>query len=99
MAEDFVTPFLKFSAEKPLSMKNWAKIHLFFVIPATCRVVVRQKTDVPQQPSFLSRTVWRQSTAGGVTTSRRYIVDINGDLPVILCEICIQEDQKRSNKI
>jgi RHS repeat-associated protein len=31
--------------------------------------------------------VWRQSTVDGVPTGRKYIVDISGELPVILCEI------------
>ncbi len=31
--------------------------------------------------------VWKQSSDGQTTTARKYIVDIVGDLPVILLEI------------
>jgi RHS repeat-associated protein len=35
----------------------------------------------------MGNRVFRQSTVGGVTTGRKYIVDISGELPTILCEI------------
>jgi RHS repeat-associated protein len=35
----------------------------------------------------MGNRVWRQSTVDSVTTGRKYIVDISGGLPVILCEI------------
>jgi RHS repeat-associated protein len=35
----------------------------------------------------MGNRIWRQSTVNGVTTGRKYIVDISGELPVILCEI------------
>jgi len=31
--------------------------------------------------------VWKQSTVSGQTTERKYIVDVSGGLPTILCEI------------
>jgi RHS repeat-associated protein len=35
----------------------------------------------------MGNRIWWQSTVNGVTTGRKYIVDISGELPVILCEI------------
>jgi RHS repeat-associated protein len=35
----------------------------------------------------MGNRIWRLSTVNGVTTGRKYIVDISGELPTILCEI------------
>jgi hypothetical protein len=36
---------------------------------------------------LMGNRVWKQSTVSGQTTTRKYIVDIAGRLPTILCEI------------
>ncbi|MGA2679382.1 MAG: hypothetical protein ABSF37_08810 [Sedimentisphaerales bacterium] len=35
----------------------------------------------------MGNRVWKQSTVSGQTTTRKYIVDISGELPTILLEI------------
>ena len=35
----------------------------------------------------MGNRVWKQSTVDGVTTDHKYIVDISGELPVVICEV------------
>jgi hypothetical protein len=48
---------------------------------------INLKDDPIYPPGWMGNRIWKQSTVSGQITTRKYIVDIAGNLPTILMEI------------